>query len=282
VKARVCVFALAAGLSYSAAAAAEWCGEAAWFDDGGLTASGEVNETGALSGAHPSLPFGTRVAVDNLANGRSVVVRINDRASFKQGRVILVSRAAAQELGMIDHGRASVRLSVVDGDRPAAGRCGETEHVAEEPAAQAPPAAPEPPDAGEIAAPDPTHAFAASEPTDEVLLQSEGRIQQTEPMDPPEYATPRLSKEAIADRFAVAFQPETWEEAEFGKMVAAFAPRLAAPPPRIPIPWPVLDRMTPIRLTPLLIAYAWSSALSLPEPTGFAQAAASTHLAFRN
>jgi hypothetical protein len=195
--------------------------------------------------------------------------------------VILVSRAAAEALGMIDHGKASVRLSVVDGDRPPAGRCGETEEIAEERPAREPPAvettvASDSADVGEIAAADPADALVSSQRLDRPLVESE-----PPPVDvtePPEPSALPVSDETLADRFAVAFQPETWEEAEFGKMVAAFAPRLAAPPPRIPIPWPVLDRMTPIRLTPVLIAYAWSSALSLPEPAGFAHALGSTRL----
>jgi rare lipoprotein A len=288
VKTRVCcVFALAAGLSCSALAAGaddEWCGEAAWFDGGGLTASGEVNQAGALSAAHPSLPFGTRIQVDNLANGRSVVVRINDRASFAQGRVILVSRAAAEELGMVHDGRAGVRLSVVDGDRPRPGGCGGPEAIAEEPAAPEPPAdetavASAPADIADSAVDEAANAASPSDPADEVLLQSEGRVRRTEPLNPPPPArSAPPSDESLADRFAVAFRPESWQEAEFAKMLGAFAPRLTAPPARIPIPWPVLDRMTPIRLTPVLIAYVWSGEISLPEPTGFAHAPVSTRL----
>ena len=69
----------------------------------------------ALAAAHPTLPFGTMVRVDDLANGRSVTVRINDRGPFVRGRVIDLTRAAAQQLGMIDAGTAPVRLTVVGG-----------------------------------------------------------------------------------------------------------------------------------------------------------------------
>lgn len=71
----------------------------------------------ALAAAHRSLPFGTRVRVDNLANGRSVVVRINDRGPFVGGRVIDVTRGAAEKLGMIRSGTAKVRVTVVDGSQ---------------------------------------------------------------------------------------------------------------------------------------------------------------------
>jgi rare lipoprotein A len=69
----------------------------------------------ALAAAHRTLPFGTMVRVDDLANGRSVVVRINDRGPFVSGRVIDLTTAAAKQLGMIDSGTAPVRLTVVGG-----------------------------------------------------------------------------------------------------------------------------------------------------------------------
>ena len=69
----------------------------------------------ALAAAHRSLPFGTHVRVDNLKNGRSVIVRINDRGPFVRGRVIDLTRGAAQQLGMVGSGTASVKLTVVDG-----------------------------------------------------------------------------------------------------------------------------------------------------------------------
>jgi rare lipoprotein A len=75
------------------------------------TASGEAMSSGAMTAAHPSLPFGTHVTVVNRHNGRSVVVRINDRGPFVRGRVIDLSPAAARALGV--DGLASVSLSVV-------------------------------------------------------------------------------------------------------------------------------------------------------------------------
>ena len=73
-----------------------------------------MDET-ALTAAHPSLPLGTKVKVDNLANGRSVVVRINDRGPFTKDRIIDLSKGAAAELGMIKAGVARVRVSPVEG-----------------------------------------------------------------------------------------------------------------------------------------------------------------------
>jgi rare lipoprotein A len=79
---------------------------------GGRTASGEPMNSGAMTAAHRTLPFGTRVTVVNQHNGRSAVVRINDRGPFVRGRVIDLSAAAARVLGI--NGLAPVSLSVGD------------------------------------------------------------------------------------------------------------------------------------------------------------------------
>ncbi|WPO99238.1 septal ring lytic transglycosylase RlpA family protein [Pseudomonas sp. HR96] len=77
---------------------------------GRRTASGERFDQNDLTAAHRRLPFDTRVQVTNLANGRSVVVRINDRGPHTRSRLIDVSRAAAEQLGMIGSGTAQVRV----------------------------------------------------------------------------------------------------------------------------------------------------------------------------
>jgi rare lipoprotein A len=89
-------------------------GRASWYDLEAKTASGEAMDGEALTAAHPSLPFGSKVRVANLDNGRSVVVRINDRGPFSKGRIIDVSRAAAKQLGMIGAGVARVSVNPVD------------------------------------------------------------------------------------------------------------------------------------------------------------------------
>jgi rare lipoprotein A len=91
-------------------------GRASWYDLEAKTASGEAMDSEALTAAHPSLPFGSKVMVANLDNGRSVVVRINDRGPFGKGRIIDVSRAAAEQLGMIGTGVARVSVSPVDNE----------------------------------------------------------------------------------------------------------------------------------------------------------------------
>ena len=89
-------------------------GMATWYGHGQMTASGEPFDPRALTAAHRTLPFGTRVRVTHERSGKSVVVRINDRGPFgKKKRVIDVSKAAAQRLGMIDEGVAPVRLEIV-------------------------------------------------------------------------------------------------------------------------------------------------------------------------
>jgi rare lipoprotein A len=81
------------------------------FYGGGRTASGEVSGPNGLTAAHRTLPFGTKVLVTNVRNGRTVLVRINDRGPYGRGRIIDLSRAAARELDMISVG--TTRVSVV-------------------------------------------------------------------------------------------------------------------------------------------------------------------------
>ena len=88
-------------------------GRASWYALTSITASGERCDPTAMTAAHPSLPFGTKVKVENLKNGRSVVVRINDRGPFVGGRIIDLTKAAAQELGFIKAGTAQVKLTVL-------------------------------------------------------------------------------------------------------------------------------------------------------------------------
>jgi rare lipoprotein A len=77
---------------------------------GGRTANGEHMNSGALTAAHPSLPFGTRVTVTNSHTGKSVVVRINDRGPFVHGRAIDLSPAAARAIGAGDIAKVSLRV----------------------------------------------------------------------------------------------------------------------------------------------------------------------------
>ena len=80
---------------------------------GRKTANGEIFDMYALTAAHKSLPFNTMVKVTNLDNGKSVVVRINDRGPFVAGREIDVSKAAASKLGMLSEGTAHVSLQIL-------------------------------------------------------------------------------------------------------------------------------------------------------------------------
>lgn len=88
-------------------------GLASWYGSrhhGKRTASGEVFNQEKFTAAHRTLPWGSRVKVTNLANGKSVEVRINDRGPFSKGRIIDVSRAAARSLGMVEQGITTVRI----------------------------------------------------------------------------------------------------------------------------------------------------------------------------
>lgn len=91
-------------------------GLASWYGTkfhGRLTASGERYDMAALTAAHQTLPFGSRVRVTNLDNGRSVVVTINDRGPFVESRLIDLSHAAAKQLGLLQDGVAEVRVDVL-------------------------------------------------------------------------------------------------------------------------------------------------------------------------
>jgi rare lipoprotein A len=87
-------------------------GIASFYKFDSKTASGEQFNPSELTAAHRTLPFGTRLRVTNLATGQAVTVRINDRGPFIPGRVIDVSRSAAEELGMIERGITKVKLEV--------------------------------------------------------------------------------------------------------------------------------------------------------------------------
>jgi rare lipoprotein A len=113
----------ALGFWSSQAEAASQCGKASWYSAGSKTANGERMNASALAAAHRSLPFGTRVRVENLSNGKSVVVRINDRGPFAGGRVIDVTRGAAERLGMVRSGVAPVKVTVVGGSGKLKSNC---------------------------------------------------------------------------------------------------------------------------------------------------------------
>jgi len=91
-------------------------GIASWYGPGfhgNLTANGEVYDMNGISAAHKTLPFGTIVRVIDLETGRSIVVRINDRGPFVEGRIIDLSKGAAEKLGMVERGIIQVGLRIV-------------------------------------------------------------------------------------------------------------------------------------------------------------------------
>jgi len=90
-------------------------GQASWYGpqhQGKQTASGTIYDQARLTAAHPSLPFGSKIKVINLANGKSVEVEITDRGPFAGNRIIDLSQAAARALEMIESGTATVRLEL--------------------------------------------------------------------------------------------------------------------------------------------------------------------------
>jgi rare lipoprotein A len=86
------------------------CGRASWYALTSKTASGERMNPSAMTAAHRSLPFGSKIRVTNKRNGRAVVVRINDRGPFVRGRVVDLSKAAASSLGFVSSGHTPVCL----------------------------------------------------------------------------------------------------------------------------------------------------------------------------
>jgi rare lipoprotein A len=111
---------MALALPFSSSWASVQEGTVSWY--GGqfqnrATASGERFDLNALTMAHPTLPFGTKVLVTNLRNGRSVVVRVNDRGPFVGHRIADLSQAAASFLGMMRRGVAKVRIEVLRDER---------------------------------------------------------------------------------------------------------------------------------------------------------------------
>lgn len=103
--------AAAAMLAISSATASAQCGSASWYALNSRTASGEHMNPAAMTAAHRTLPFGSKVVVTNQRNGRSVVVRINDRGPFIKGRLIDLSKAAAHKLGFVNAGHTKICIS---------------------------------------------------------------------------------------------------------------------------------------------------------------------------
>jgi len=98
-------------------------GVASWYGKefhGKLAANGEVFDMTAYTAAHRKLPLGSLVRVVNLANGKSVQVRINDRGPYVSGRMLDLSQAAARELGMLEAGTSPVQIEVIGNHRPVA------------------------------------------------------------------------------------------------------------------------------------------------------------------
>jgi len=81
---------------------------------GKQTSNGETYDMNGLTAAHRTFPFGTKVRVTNLENNKIVIVRVNDRGPFKEGRIMDLSMGAAKEIDLIRNGTARVRLEVVE------------------------------------------------------------------------------------------------------------------------------------------------------------------------
>lgn len=109
--------ALTAGLANAKTGPIQQCGTASWYELTSMTANGETANPDGLTAAHKSLPFGTLVRVVNLDNGRALTLRINDRGPYISGRIIDVTREAANRLGFKDQGTVRVRVAAA-GEEP--------------------------------------------------------------------------------------------------------------------------------------------------------------------
>ena len=94
-----------------------WYGAASWYGptfQGRTTANGELYDMTAFTAAHMTLPFGAMVRLINTRNGKSTVVRINDRGPFVEGREIDVSYQAAEKLGLVSRGVSKLRIELLE------------------------------------------------------------------------------------------------------------------------------------------------------------------------
>src|SRR5215471_7906955 len=108
-----CCLLLSFIILFSCAPKISQTGKASYYADkfnGRKTANGETFQNSKLTAAHKTLPFGTKVKVINLDNGKSVKVRINDRGPFVSGRIIDLSKKAAKKIGMVDTGVGNVKI----------------------------------------------------------------------------------------------------------------------------------------------------------------------------
>jgi rare lipoprotein A len=113
--AAVVAAAFIAPVAFDGAAHAEsWTGKASYYSHGARTASGARFNPGAMTAAHRTLPFGSRLRVTNLANQRSVLVTVNDRGPFTGGRILDLSAGAANVIGMRQSGVARVHIERLD------------------------------------------------------------------------------------------------------------------------------------------------------------------------
>ena len=110
-KARTVACAAASFVVLGAGPALAQCGSASWYALTSKTASGERMNPAAMTAAHRTLPFGTKLVVTNQRNGKSVTVRINDRGPFIKGRVLDLSKAAAHQLGFVKSGHTPVCMA---------------------------------------------------------------------------------------------------------------------------------------------------------------------------
>ncbi|MDR2716811.1 MAG: septal ring lytic transglycosylase RlpA family protein [Treponema sp.] len=222
----LCIPHYATAQAYSAPAGEGWReeGVASWYGaefDGRPTASGEIFNSALFTAAHPTLPFGTFLKVTNKYNNRWVTVKVNDRGPFVASRIIDVSKAAADHLGMIAAGIVPVIIETLPGSYASPPK----------PAPVAPPPPPPPPytppaiSQAPAAMPEPTQVYT--------------------PPPPPAYAPPpppsAAAPEPVAPEYTyVPYMP-----------ITVYPPFYSQPPQPVQSPYPAITAFPPSPMTPL-------------------------------
>lgn len=206
-------------------------GLASWYGrqfHGNRTATGELYDMFAMSAAHPTMPLPSYARVTNLASGASVIVRVNDRGPFRDGRVIDLSYAAAMRLGIVGSGTAEVRVERITHREIAAGAAGTAVAARAEPTGQAAmPASP-----GEVAATAmpaaaprwsvQLGAFAAAENAQALLARAQSALAAPPAQALPEgQRAPRIERDGALHRVLVGELPDHASASALAAQVAA-------------------------------------------------------------
>jgi rare lipoprotein A len=239
-------------------------GIASWYGaefEGRPTASGELFDPNQFTAAHPDLPFGTALIITNAVNGEKVMVRVNDRGPFVKSRIIDVSRAAAEQLNMLETGTAQVIVELAPRNAVAGSQARGANQAAEQTSATATAALTEPEEARTAAAA--TTVAAATEPA-ATQAASQTQANQTQASAATPSAAPRTAASATGSPAAVTLPPSPTAPSYMPQQpTLAQAP--SAPAARVPAQ-PVNGRTPPAQATSARVPAQTSSAAQSRQP----------------